>query len=83
MSRKFQAEYGAVRIHFPERLAGKNLKEVRMIPRFDTRFFEVEFITEEGQQTVVKSDNALAIDLGLDNKCNLCIKYWVIVYFGR
>ena len=67
MSRKFKAEYGAVKIPFPERLAGKNLKEVRIIPRFNARFFEVEFITEEEKQIVVKSDNVLAIDLGLDN----------------
>ncbi len=67
MSRKFQAEYGAVKIPFPERLVGKILKEVRIIPRYDARFFEVEFITEEEPQTVVKSNNAVAIDLGLNN----------------
>ncbi|WP_293165402.1 transposase [Okeania sp. SIO2C9] len=67
MSRKFKTEYGAVKIPFPERLADKNLKEVRIIPRFDARFFEVEFITESEAQPVVKSSNALAIDLGLDN----------------
>nr|WP_293126393.1 transposase [Okeania sp. SIO1I7] len=67
MSRKFKAEYGAVKIPFPERLVGKNLKEVRIISRYDARFFEVEFITEVESQQIVKSDNALAIDLGLDN----------------
>ena len=67
MSRKFKAEYGAVKIPFPERLVGKNLKEVRIAPRYDARFFEVEFITEVESQQIVKSDNALAIDLGLDN----------------
>ncbi|MDY7003605.1 MAG: hypothetical protein SWX82_06475 [Cyanobacteriota bacterium] len=82
MSPKFKTEYGTVKIPFPERLVGKNLKEVRIIPRYNARFFEVEFITEEEPQKAEKSDNALAIDLGLDNKRNLCIKYWVIVYFG-
>ncbi|WP_293062164.1 transposase [Okeania sp. SIO2B3] len=67
MSRKFKALYGAVKIPFPERLADKNLKEIRIIPRFNARFFEVEFITEEEPQPVIKSNNALAIDLGLDN----------------
>ncbi|GGA19611.1 transposase [Okeania sp. KiyG1] len=75
MSRKFKTEYGAVKITFPERLVGKNLKEVRIIPRYDARFFKsvappqeaVEFITEEQPQPKVKSDNALAIDLGLNN----------------
>ncbi len=67
MSRKFKAEYGAVKIPFPERLAGKNLKEVRIIPRYDAKFFEVEFITESEAEPVVKTDNAVAIDLGLNN----------------
>ncbi|NEQ72005.1 MAG: transposase [Okeania sp. SIO2D1] len=40
---------------------------MRIIPRFDVRFFEVEFITEEEPQPVVKSDNALGVDLGLGN----------------
>ena len=67
MSRKFKAEYGAVKIPFPERLADKNLKEVRIIPRFDAQFFEVEFITESERQPTVKTNNVIAIDLGLDN----------------
>ncbi len=57
MSPKFKTEYGTVKIPFPERLVGKNLKEVRIIPRFNARFFEVEFITQEEPHSVVKSDN--------------------------
>ncbi len=53
--------YGTVKIHVPERLVGKKIKEVRIIPRSDPRFFEVEFITEFEPQQAVKSDNALAI----------------------
>ncbi|NEP88110.1 MAG: IS200/IS605 family element transposase accessory protein TnpB [Okeania sp. SIO2C2] len=67
MSRKFKAEYGSVKIPFPERLIDKNLKEVRVIPRYDARFFEVEFITEVEPQPAKKTDKALAIDLGLNN----------------
>ncbi len=67
MSQKFKAEYGTVKIPFPERLAYKNLKEVRIIPRFDAQFFEVEFITEEEAKPAVQTDNVVAIDLGLDN----------------
>lgn len=33
MSRPFKKAFGAVRIPFPERLQGKTLKEVRIIPR--------------------------------------------------
>ena len=67
MSRTFKAEYGAVKIPFPERLADKNIKEVRIIPRYNANFFEVEFITEEEPQPAVKTDHIVAIDLGLDN----------------
>ncbi len=67
ISRKFKAEYGEIKIPFPERLVGKNLKEVRIIPQFDARFFEVEFITEEKPIETIKSENVLAVDLGLDN----------------
>ncbi len=55
----------------------------RIIPRYDARFFEAEFIAEEIPEAAVKTDNALGIDQGLDNKFNLCIKYWVIIYFRR
>ncbi len=76
MSRKFKAEYGAVKIPFPDRLIGKNLKEVRIIPRSDPRFFEVEFLTEEEPQPEVKSDNALGIDLGLDHLATCVSNTW-------
>jgi len=56
--RKFKAKYDPIKIPFQERLGGKNLKEVRIIPRYDARFFEVEFITEEVPLAGVKYDNA-------------------------
>ena len=83
MSRKFKAEYGAVNIAFTEILIGEIIQEVRIIPRYDARFFEAEFITEEIPEAAVKTDNTLGIDQRLDHKFNLCIKYWVIVYFRR
>ncbi len=67
MSRAFKKEYGAVKIPFPERLKDKELKEVRIIPKYNARFFEVEFIVIEDAQKPQKTDNSLAIDLGLDN----------------
>ena len=44
------------------------LKEVRIHPKYDCQFFEVEFITEEEPQIVeFKTNNAMAIDIGLNN----------------
>ncbi|MBI1930658.1 IS200/IS605 family element transposase accessory protein TnpB [Candidatus Poribacteria bacterium] len=68
MSRAFRLEYGDIKIPFPKRLEGKNIKEVRIHPRFDARFFEIEFVYEDTKEPqVVDSERAMAIDLGLDN----------------
>lgn len=68
MSREFKKEYGEVKIPFPQRLAPDKLKEVRIHPKYNCQFLEVEFITEEKPQVVeFKSDNALAIDFGINN----------------
>lgn len=68
MSRQFKKEYGSIKIPFPERLQGKKLKEVRILPKYNARWFEVEFVIEQEPQPVkTEPDNAMAIDLGLDN----------------
>jgi len=68
MSREFKAKYGEVSIPFPDRLLDKSLKEVRIHPKYDCQFFEVELITEEEPQIVeFKTNNAMSIDLGLNN----------------
>ncbi|MEX6776541.1 RNA-guided endonuclease InsQ/TnpB family protein [Limnospira fusiformis] len=59
---------GEIWIPFPERIAPDTLQEVRIHPRYNARFFEVEFIYEEEETPVpTEPDTALAIDMGLDN----------------
>ncbi len=68
MSNAFRREFGSIRIPFPERLTEKKLKEVRILPKYNARFFEVEYIVEaEPEPQDVDPVHALAIDLGLDN----------------
>lgn len=68
MSNQFRQEFGEVWIPFPDRINLDTLKEVRIHPRYNARFFEVEFITEiEPTPAVTQSDSAMGIDLGLDN----------------
>lgn len=68
MSNEFRKQFGSVRIPFPERLVGKKLKEVRILPKYKARFFEIEYIVEaEVEPQSVAPNNALAIDLGLNN----------------
>ncbi|MFM6398231.1 RNA-guided endonuclease InsQ/TnpB family protein, partial [Planktothrix sp.] len=68
MSNAFRQEFGSIRLPFPERLNGKILKEVRILPKYNARFFEIEYVVEaEPEPQDVNPDHAIAIDLGLDN----------------
>ena len=68
MSRQFNKEYGEVKIQLPERLKDKDIKEVRIHPKYSARWFEIEYIYEdENVETSVTPDKAMAIDLGVDN----------------
>jgi IS605 OrfB family transposase len=68
MSPAFKKQYGKVKIPFPKRLEGKKIKEIRIHPRYQARFFEVEYIVEiEPEIHQLDPVKALSIDLGLDN----------------
>jgi IS605 OrfB family transposase len=68
MSQDFKKEYGEVRIQLPERLKDKNIKEVRIHPKYSARWFEIEYIYEDKKiETLVDSEKAIAVDLGVDN----------------
>jgi putative transposase len=68
MSQQFKQEYGEIKIPLPERLKDKNIKEVRIHPKYSARWFEIEYIYEDEKiETSVDSEKAIAIDLGVDN----------------
>jgi len=68
MSSAFKKEHGAIWLQIPERLLDKTIKEVRIHPRFNGRFFEMEYVYEEPEKHVeLDTNKALAIDLGLNN----------------
>ena len=70
MSRDFKKEYGEVKIQLPKRLKDKNIKEVRVHPKYSARWFEIEYIyIDEKIETSVDSNKAVSIDLGVDNLC--------------
>ena len=70
MSREFKKEYGEVRIQLPKRLKDKQIKEVRIHPKYSARWFEIEYIyVDEKIKTSVDPDKAIALDLGVDNLC--------------
>lgn len=57
-----------IRIPFPERLQDKKIKEVRIVPKYNGKFFDIQYIYEsESEKQALNQDNALAIDIGLEN----------------
>ena len=71
MSRKYMAMHPDIKpvvIPFPERLNNKRIKEVRIIPFENGRHFKVQYVYEVPNEIKeLNKDNALAIDLGVDN----------------
>ena len=67
-SRSYKKTHKAVEIKIPLVLADKKIKEIRIIPRANARFFEIQYIYEaECIQRNLNTSNALAIDLGINN----------------
>nr|WP_322506140.1 transposase [Chroococcidiopsis cubana] len=65
---RIKVKDGFFEIPFPARLEGKELKEVRILPKYKARFFEVEYIIEaEPEPQPVDPNDQIAIDLGLNN----------------
>ena len=52
----------------PQVLEGKTVKEIRIIPKQNARFFELQYVYEkEVSSATYNKNNALAIDLGVNN----------------
>ena len=57
-----------VEITIPPILIDKKVKEIRIIPKANARFFEIQYIYEaECIQRNLNTNNALALDLGINN----------------
>ena len=67
-SNSFKKTHKAVEITIPPVLLDKKVKEIRIIPKADARFFEIQYTYEaERIQRNLNKNNALALDLGINN----------------
>lgn len=67
-SNSFKKTHKAVEITIPPVLLDKKVKEIRIIPKADARFFEIQYTYEaECIQRNLNKNNALAMDLGINN----------------
>ena len=67
-SNSFKKTHKLVEITIPPILLDKTIKEIRIIPKANARFFEIQYIYEaECIQRNLNTNNALALDLGINN----------------
>ncbi len=67
-SNSFKKTHKAVEITMPPILLDKTIKEIRIIPKANARFFEIQYIYEaECIQRNLNQNNVLALDPGVNN----------------
>ena len=70
-SNTFKKKYGTkIQIKIPKTLENKKIKEIQIIPKFNARFFEIQYVYEIQEKNIkLNTHNALAVDLGVNNLC--------------
>ena len=67
-SNNFKKTHKIVEITIPPVLLDKKVKEIRVLPKANARYFEIQYIYEtECIQRNLNTQNALALDLGVNN----------------
>ena len=67
-SNSFKKNHKQIPIKIPPILLDKKIKEIRIIPKFNARFFEVQYTYEvQEEQRNLDKNHALAIDFGINN----------------
>ncbi len=67
-SNTYKKEHKPIKVTIPPILKDKKIKEIRIIPKFKARYFEIQYTYEvEEIQSDLDNNKALGIDLGLNN----------------
>ena len=67
-SQTFKKTHKPISIKIPPILHDKHIKEIRIIPKANGRFFEIQYIYEQDCiQKNLNKNNVLSLDLGVDN----------------
>lgn len=67
-SQSYKKTHKPIKINIPPLLLDKTIKEIRIIPKFNARFFEIQYIYQaECEKRSLDKNNVLAIDLGVNN----------------
>ena len=69
-SNSFKKTHQEVKVKLPSVLKDKKIKEIRIIPKQHSRYFEIQYTHEVKEiQRELDKENVLGIDLGIDNLC--------------
>ena len=67
-SNSFKKEHKTITIIIPPILKDKKIKEIRILPKSDARYFEIQYTYEKTEeQSELNKNNALGIDFGINN----------------
>lgn len=67
MARAFKRQFGAVTLTIPQRIRGKQVKEIRILPKYKARYFDIAYVYEQEDETQLVGAEVLGIDLGVNN----------------
>jgi putative transposase len=69
VSPAFKKKYGVINVRFPQNLAYDQVREIRIIPKYNAHYFEIEYVYQikEIRQHQVDENEAISIDLGINN----------------
>lgn len=70
-SREYTKNHEKFSIKIPTVLIGKKVKEIKVIPKYNARFFEIAYTyeVEDIEEKELDNTKALAIDVGISNFC--------------
>lgn len=69
-SQQYKKTHASIEITIPPLLLDKKIKQIKIIPRYNARFFEIQYTYEVKEtQRELNTNKALAIDLGVNNLC--------------
>lgn len=70
-SQSYKKTHLPIEITIPPILIDRKIKEIKIIPRNNARFFEIQYTYEvQESQRKLNTNNALAIDFGVNNLCS-------------
>ncbi len=67
MSRPFKRSFGSVTLTIPEKIRNKQVKEIRILPKYKARYFDVAYVYKEVEEKLAVGSDAIGIDVGLNN----------------